>query len=422
MVSEFLAAVNQISSERGIDPEEVFLALEAAVTAAYRKEYDKGENISVEMDRDDGEFKVIATKEVVEEVEDEDEEISLKDAQELEQDLEVGDVIEIEQEVEEFGRIAAQTAKQVILQKVRESEKEAVLAEYSGKVGEVFSAMMHRMQRGYAVFEIGKAMAYMPPEEQVGNEFYKVGERYKVLLKAIDEGPKGRSLIVSRSDPDFLVQLFRMEVPEIDSGVVEVKGCAREAGSRSKMAVLSNQEGVDPIGSCVGQRGVRIANVMSELGEEKIDIIEWKEDSAEYVEKALSPAQVNSVEISEGVAVVSVDEDQLSLAIGKDGQNVRLAAKLTGFKIDIQGPEGSMHSTEVEDEEVTEDTATEVQSEETAEAGESAETVGLDEKLVKKLEDTGKTPEDVKGWSINELKELDGIGKVYAEKIHEALK
>lgn len=341
MVSEFVAAINQICSERGIEPEAVYTSLETAVLAAYKREYEKEGDMMVEMDRETGTFRVIAKKEVVKKVEDENIQISLKEAKKIEPGLEVGDTVEIEQEVEDFGRIAAQTAKQVIMQGIRESEKEAVLQEYSDKIGEIFTAMMHRMQGGNAVFEIGKAVAFMPPDEQVSNEFYRVGERYKVLLKAIEDTPRGRTLVISRSDPDFLIGLFAMEVPEIESGVVEVKGCARESGSRSKMSVTSHQSGVDPIGSCVGQRGMRIANVMSELGEEKIDIIEWREDVEEYVQKALSPAQVISVKVEDGVATVKVEEDQLSLAIGKDGQNVRLAAKLTNLKIDIQGPDGN---------------------------------------------------------------------------------
>lgn len=345
LVSEFLAAINQIASERGINPEDVFVALEEAVAAAYRKEYGgTEESVRVELDRENGQFRVIAEKEVVTKVEDEFTQISLTQAKAIEKSLEIGDTVEVEQEVEDFGRIAAQTAKQVIMQKVRDSEKEAVLAEYSGKVGEVFGAMMQRMQYGEAVFEIGKATAFMPPEEQISNEFYRIGERYKVLLKEIADTPKGKTLVVSRAAPAFLIELFKMEVPEIESGVVEVKACAREAGSRSKMAVTSHQDGVDPIGSCVGQRGSRIANVMSELGEEKIDIIEWREDIEEFVEKALSPAQVISVEVTSDLAIVKVEEDQLSLAIGKDGQNVRLAAKLTGMKIDIQGPDGKAPS------------------------------------------------------------------------------
>jgi N utilization substance protein A len=347
MMSEFISAINQIAAERGIEKEEIFTALESAILVAYKKEKFSGEereeeelgsNLSVELDRETGEFKLIGTKEVVKEVKDNDMEISIEEAEMISPSVEVGDSVQIEMPTEDFGRIAAQTAKQVILQKIRESEKEAVISEYSDKVGEVFTALMQRMQRGEVVFEIGKATAFMPPEEQIPNEFYRLGDRYKVLLKDIVDS----QMVVSRADPKFLIELFKLEVPEIESGVLEVMAIAREAGSRSKMAVKSTQDGVDPIGSCVGQRGIRIANVMNELGEEKIDIIEWDEDPEEFVAKALSPAKIEEVTIEDETATVTVEDDQLSLAIGRDGQNVRLAWKLTGYKIDIVGSGGEV--------------------------------------------------------------------------------
>ncbi|MBU1120206.1 transcription termination factor NusA [Patescibacteria group bacterium] len=362
MTSEFISAINQISSERGIEKEEIFTALESAILVAYKKEKfidlnltqdeeeSMGSNLTVELDRETGEFKLIATKEVVKKVTDDNMQISVADAEMISPNVEAGDSIQLEMPAEEFGRIAAQTAKQVILQKMRESEKDAVLSEYSDKVGEVFSALMQRMQKGEVIFEIGKATAVMPQEEQISNEFYRLGERYKVLLKSIDDS----NVIVSRADPKFLIELFKMEVPEIASGVVEIKAVAREAGSRSKIAVVSHQDGVDPIGSCVGQRGIRIANVMNEIGEEKIDIIEWDEEPRKFVANALSPAKIDGVSISEETATVTVDEDQLSLAIGREGQNVRLAWKLTGFKIDIVG-NGVRKEEEVEAEVVVEE-------------------------------------------------------------------
>lgn len=420
MVSEFLAAVNQISAERGIDPEKVFSALEEAVLAAYVKENESEAELAAELDRDTGEFKIICKKTVVKKVENDATEISVINAQNISSELNEGDVVEMEMPVDDLGRIAAQTAKQVILQSIRESEKEAVLEEYSDKVGEVFTAMMQRMQGGRVVMEIGKATAFMPQEDQVHSEFYKVGERYKVLLKGIEDSLAGKELIVSRAAPDFLVSLFRIEVPELDSGVVEVKAVSREAGSRSKMAVISNQEGIDAIGSCVGQRGVRIANVMSELGEEKIDIIEWAEDIETFVANALSPAKIESVTVDGDVAVVVVAEDQLSLAIGKDGQNVRLAAKLTDIKIDIQGPDGKIESVG-EDEDALGDNDDMVTEVDEVENQDDVENQELDEKLVKKLEKAGKTVDDVVGLSVDELVELEGIGKVTAQKIYDSL-
>jgi len=277
--------------------------------------------------------------------------------------VEVGDIIQIEMPSEDFGRIAAQTAKQVILQKIRESEKEAIISEYSDKVGEIFTALMQRMQRGEVIFEIGKATATMPQEEQISNEFYRLGERYKVLLKDIVDS----QMIVSRADSDFLVGLFKLEVPEIESGVLEVKAVAREAGSRSKMAVTSHQDGVDPIGSCVGQRGIRIANVMNELGEEKIDIIEWDEDPEKFIANSLSPAKIDDVKVEEDTATVTVPNDQLSLAIGREGQNVRLAWKLTGYKIDIVPADPDAIEEEKESEEQVEEKEEEVPVEEVKE-------------------------------------------------------
>lgn len=363
MTSEFISAINQIAAERGIDKEEIFKALEESILVAYKKEKfdlsnedeNNGENLSVELNRESGDFKLIATKEVVKKVSNDVLEISLAEAEMISPNVEVGDSIQIEMPSTDFGRIAAQTAKQVILQKIRESEKDAVISEYNDKVGEIFTALMQRMQKGDVIFEIGKATAVMPQSEQISNEFYRLGERYKVLLKEIVDS----QMVVSRVDPDFLIGLFKLEVPEIESGVVEIKGVAREAGSRSKMAVRSNQDGVDPIGSCVGQRGVRIANVMNELGEEKIDIIEWDEDPEKFVANSLSPAKIEDVVIDGDKATVTVPSDQLSLAIGREGQNVRLACKLTGLKIDILGADGEVSN----DEEIHEEKQEEVEIE-----------------------------------------------------------
>ena len=371
MTSEFITAINQISAERGIDKEEIFQALEEAILVAYKKEKfgldvpeeEKQPNWSVELNRETGEFKLIASKEVVKKAKDVEKEISLSEAEMISPNVEVGDIIQIEMPSEDFGRIAAQTAKQVILQKIRESEKEAIISEYSDKVGEIFTALMQRMQRGEVIFEIGKATATMPQEEQISNEFYRLGERYKVLLKDIVDS----QMIVSRADSDFLVGLFKLEVPEIESGVLEVKAVAREAGSRSKMAVTSHQDGVDPIGSCVGQRGIRIANVMNELGEEKIDIIEWDEDPEKFIANSLSPAKIDDVKVEEDTATVTVPNDQLSLAIGREGQNVRLAWKLTGYKIDIVPANPDAIEEEKESEEQVEEKEEEVPVEEVKE-------------------------------------------------------
>ncbi len=389
MTSELVAAINQIAAERGIDKEEVFKALESAILSAVKKErfgrsdrddeiIDEklGDNLFSEVDRETGEFKLFASKIVVKKVKDNDREIALSEAELISPSVEIGDSVQIEMPYDDLGRIATQTAKQVLLQKIRESEKDAVISEFSDKVGEVYTALMQRMQKGAAVMEIGKATALMPQEEQISNEFYRVGERYKVLLKSIDDS----QIVVSRSDPKFLIELFKLEVPEIESGVVEIKAVAREAGSRSKIAVVSHQEGIDPIGSCVGQRGIRIANVMNELGEEKIDIIEWDEELEKFVANALSPAKVDSVKISGNTATVECPSDQLSLAIGRDGQNVRLAWKLTETKIDIVGVGGEEAEAE-ESKDVVEEYA-----EQTAE--EVVEDAVVEEKIEEVVEDT----------------------------------
>jgi N utilization substance protein A len=408
IVSEFMAAVNQICSERGIDSEEVFQALESAVLAAYRKDYGGGESLRAELDRDSGEIHIIADKKVVDEVTDEDTQISVEDAKELEPNLEEGDHVEIEMEVEGFGRIAAQTAKQVILQKVRESEKTAIIAEFKDRIGSVVTGLLQRMAGPTAVVEVGKAVAKMPPEEQIPNEFYKIGERYKFYLKEIRND---QELIVSRGGPEFLIELFRLEVPEIESEVVEIKACAREAGSRSKLAVTSHQDGIDPIGSCVGQKGVRIANIMSELGEEKIDIIEWAENIEDFVANALGPAQVESVSVDGEVAKVKVTDEQLSLAIGKDGQNVRLAAKLTGLKIDITSP--SLDSKVSSDRKEGEGEEKEISG-----TAAIAETM-LSSRTLTALEKAEIDPGALLDMKEEDILDISGIGKASMEEIAE---
>lgn len=393
VITEFGAAVNQICSERGINPDEVYKALEEAVLAAYMKDYGEAENLRAEVDRDTGEVRIIADRTVVKGETDIPAEISLKEALKISSTLKVGDRVELEVPLEGFGRIAAQTAKQVILQKIRESEKSAIVAEFKDQIGTVVTGLVQRMMGPIAVVEVGKAVAHMPPEEQIPNEFYKIGERYKFFLKEIKNEDE---LIVSRGAPEFLIELFKMEVPEIESGIVEVKACAREAGSRSKMAVVSHQEGVDPIGSCVGQKGMRIANVMSELGEEKIDIIEWDESPEKFIGNALGPAQVDKVELDDTLARVTVPDDQLSLAIGKDGQNVRLAAKLTGVRIDITAPSLIASA---------------------AATAEATKGVELSKRVLNSLEKAGVSLTKLVKMKPEEIAEIKGIGKSAQDEI-----
>ncbi|MBN1915940.1 transcription termination/antitermination protein NusA [Candidatus Dojkabacteria bacterium] len=359
--SDFLVAINQIAAERGIDANEVLEAVKAAILTAFRREYpieeentdieeekestEEGQLLKVDISSDTGLFHVYADKKVVIEVANPATQIGLEDAQKIEPKLKEGDHIEVDITPKgDFGRVAAQVAKQVILQNLREFEKEAVMEEFKDKMGQLDTGIIQRMDGDTVVVEIRRASAVMEAEDRIPGEFYRSGDRLKFLLKKIKRTTKGKILTVSRSDPDFLRALFELEVPELVSESVEIKAIAREAGSRSKVAVSSNVEGVDPIGSFVGQKGVRINAVMNELkvgsNEEKIDIILWDQDIKQFISNAFSPAQVVSVKINDEkakYAEVVVPDDQLSLAIGREGQNVRLAAKLTGWRLDIQG-------------------------------------------------------------------------------------
>lgn len=309
--TEFASALNQVCSERGIEPEVVIDSIKQAILAAYRKDYGDPEGIDVDLDATTGEVKLFRKKKNV---------------------TPAG-----------FGRIAAQTAKQVILQRIREAEKDAILKEYSAKIDTVVSGLIQRISGPVITVGLGKAEAIMPPQEQAHNEKYSVNQRLKFYVVGIKEGTRGEEIIVSRAAPQLLAGLFKQEVPEINSGSVEIESIAREAGSRSKIAVASKQLGVDPVGSCVGQKGVRVQAVINELGDEKIDVIAYQEDPAEFIKAALSPAKDLQVKVDEGDknAEVIAPDDQLSLAIGREGQNVRLAAKLTGYKIDIRGRGGT---------------------------------------------------------------------------------
>ena len=347
--NDLMLAINQIAAERGIDADEVLEAIKTAILAGFRRDYpeeeDLGMSLKVDVDKDKGAFAVFADKKVVKDVSDKSTQISLKDAKKIESKLKVGDHIEVDvTPTGDFGRVAAQAAKQVILQKLRESEKDAVMEEFKDRIGEIETGVIQRMDGDSVLVEIRRATAVMEADDRMPGEFYRSGDRLKFLLKKITQGPKGKTLLISRSDPDFLRAIFELEVPEILSESVEIKAIAREEGSRSKVAVASNVEGVDPIGSFVGQKGVRINAVMNELkhgtNEEKIDIILWDENTEDFISNAFSPAQPIAVELideKEKRAKVIVPDDQLSLAIGKEGQNVRLAHKLTGWKIDIEG-------------------------------------------------------------------------------------
>ncbi len=339
MKSDFVIALTQLAAERNLPKEIVISAIEAALVSAYRKDsIAAGQNISVKLDPGTGEISVYVLKNVVEEVTDPQQEISVAEARRARPNAQVGDTIATDSLSHTAGRIAAQTAKQVVMQRLREAERELVFEEYADKAGEVFSIAIQRIEPRNIVVELGRAEASLPYSEQVPQERYRVGQKIKALLKSVQRSGKGPELIMSRADTLLLRRLFEMEVPEIYNGAVEIVAIAREAGSRSKVAVRAKQDGVDPVGSCVGLRGVRIQNIVNELHGEKIDVVEWSKEQARFIANALNPSQVMRVELdpSEQIALAIVPDRQLSLAIGKEGQNARLAAKLTGWKVDIK--------------------------------------------------------------------------------------
>ena len=339
MKSDFLVALTQLAAERNLPREIVLSAIEAALASAYRKDsIAAGQDISVKLDPGSGEVTVTILKTVVEEVEDDVIEINLADARAIKPDAVIGESIATESMPHSAGRIAAQTAKQVVMQRLREAEREIVFEEYTDKVGEVFSVTVQRVEPRQVVVDIGRGEAVMPVSEQMPIERYRQGQKFKAILSSVERTAKGTELIVSRADKDLLKRLFEMEVPEIYSGAVEIMAIAREAGSRSKVGVRARQDGVDPIGSCVGLRGVRIQNIVNELQGEKIDVLEWNKDVGRFIANSLNPAQVMRVELdpTTQAAIAVVPDRQLSLAIGKEGQNARLAAKLTGWNVDIK--------------------------------------------------------------------------------------
>ena len=341
MKHEFYAAISQIAAERGIPKEAIIEVMEKALVTAYRRTL--GNNpppieVTVKLDSTTGQARVFAEKQVVDEVFDDRFEIDIVDAKRIKSDVELGETVVVESTPNDFGRIAAQTAKQVILQGIKEVEREHIYGEYMDREGELVTATVQRVSKGNVILEMGKAEAILPPKEQVDSDRYYHGQRLKVYLMEIRREDRGPRLIASRTHKNLITRLFEMEVPEIYNGTVEIKSIAREPGLRTKTAVTARQEGIDPVGSCVGMRGVRIQNIVNELNGEKIDVVQWSPDPKEFIANALSPAQVVEVQLREDehAATVIVPDKQLSLAIGKEGQNVRLAAKLTGWRIDIK--------------------------------------------------------------------------------------
>lgn len=431
-LKQFASALGQISEEKGISPEKVLETIEIALAAAYKKEYgEKGQIVRAKFNPKTGEvqfsqIKIVVDQSMLKPEGEKEEEISaapeeegekkirfnaerhimLDEVRKTKKDIMVGDEVEFSLEThEDFGRIAAQTAKQVIIQRIREAEREAVWNEYKDKEGELVSGIIQRIEPNNIFIDLGKTVAVFPREEQVFGERYYVGTRMKFYILSVSSDPRGPGIVLSRSHPKMISRLFELEVPEIGAGTVEIKSIAREAGSRSKIAVASNEEGIDPIGSCIGQKGTRVAAVISEISGEKIDIIEWSEDPDVFVSNAMSPAKVTRIEVvpRRHTAKVFVPEDQLSLAIGKAGQNVRLAAKLTGWKIDVVGAtltvEGLKEGKRLEDLE------------------------GVGEKTAESLRNAGfNTPEDILNSTVDSLTKAEGIGEKTAEKILEAAK
>ncbi len=427
------SVVQQLEEERGIPREKTLEAIAMSLATAYKKEYGKkGQIVRASFDSNSGQVEFWQVKIVVDRnqvIMEGDEEMAheelktanvedikirynpeqhmlIDDAKKIKRNAEIGDelVFPLESKAD-FGRIAAQTAKQIIIQKIREAEKVSVMGEFGQKEGEIVAGTVERVERGTVYIDMGRAVGVIPYEEQIPSERWKTGDRIRAYLYAVEETPKGIVLKLSRSHPKFLVKLFETEAPEIASGTVEIKAIAREAGSRSKVAVVSHDPHIDPIGSMVGQRGVRVSTVTSELSGEKIDIVEWNEDSALFIEEALSPAEVVSLELddNEHRAIVTVTEDEQSLAIGKGGQNVRLAAKLTGWKIDIKSAAG-----EVLDEEEPEEDGDEVITEVAAEIVEA--------KMEKKAEGTETKVEEKKTEETAEVKPEEAEKKPAAKK------
>ncbi len=336
---ELILALEDLEKEKGIKKEYLLESIESALVTAYKRNFDALENVKVVMDKQTGATYVYSIKEVVERANDPVQEISLDEAKKINKSIQIGDNVEIEIVPKNFGRIAAQTAKQVIVQKIREAEREILYNDYSDKKGEIVSGPIQKAERGIVVMDLGKLEGVMPLKEQIPTENYNVNDKIKAYVVDVEKGEKGApQVIVSRSHPDFVRKLLEFEIPEIYEGLIEIKSVSRDPGKRSKVAVYSQDPNIDPVGSCVGQRGIRIQNVINELHGEKIDVIEWNPDISIYIAAALLPAKIMAVDSKEDekFAQVIVPDDQLSLAIGKAGQNARLAARLTNWKIDIK--------------------------------------------------------------------------------------
>lgn len=339
MNKEFFDALEELSIEKGINKDYLLDAIENALVTAYKRNFNSSENVKIVVDEDNATIKVYSLKEVVEEVFDPAIEIDLEAARKIDKKAKMEDIVEVEITPKDFGRISAQTAKQVIVQKIREAEREIVFSEYSDRQGEIVSGLVQKVDKNVIIVDLGRLEGVMTLNEQVPGEIYEVNDRIKAYVLEVQKSNKGvPQMLISRTHPGFVRRLLELEIPEIYEGLIEIKNIVREPGSRTKVAVYSTDPNIDPVGSCVGPRGTRIQNILNELKNEKIDVVEWSEDPVQYIASALSPATVLAVDIDEEnmTSKVVVPDSQLSLAIGKDGQNARISAKLTGWKIDIK--------------------------------------------------------------------------------------
>jgi len=418
MASELYNTIDALSREKGIDPQIVVSAVEDAIVVATRKYYKTQENLRAQLDKDTGKIRAFAVKTIVEtpeQVEDPTLQVTLDEARKSNPEAQVGGELQIPKATEGIlGRIAAQLAKQVIFQKVREAERDTVYNEYINRVGEIVNATVKRVEGPDVIFDIGKAEAKAPRKEQSRLESFAIGERVRVVIARVEKAAKGQAVIVSRAAPELVQHLFQTEVPEIYDGTVVIRAIAREAGERTKIAVMSKDKEVDAVGACVGMKGMRVQSIIRELRGEKIDIIEYHEDPVTFAEKALQPAKVSRVTVldaAEKQLEVVVDDSQLSLAIGKKGQNVRLAAKLLGWKIDIKSEEEKRQEVEQQMAQITSATATPLESVE-----------GLGEGLVEKLKGAGiSTVEALADMTPEQLEAIEGIGPKTVEKISVAV-
>ena len=413
MASELYNVIDALSREKGINPDIVVGAVEDAIVVATRKYYKTQENLRAELDKETGQIRAFAVRTIVENsemVEDPNAQISLDDAKRIDPAAEVGGELRTEKPTEVLGRIAAQLAKQVIFQKVREAERDTVYNEYIGRVGEIINATVKRVEGQDVIVDLGKAEARMPKKEQSRLESFSPGERVRVMISRVEKAAKGPQVVASRAVPELVTHLFQTEVPEIYDNTVVIRAIAREAGERTKIAVMSKDKDVDPVGACVGMKGMRVQSIIRELRGEKIDIIEYHEDPVTFAEKALQPAKVSRVTVLEGQdkhLEVIVDDSQLSLAIGKKGQNVRLAAKLLGWKIDIKSEEEKRQEVEAQMSQVMTQTSTPLES-----------VPDLEEGIIEKLVAAGiTTVEQVADMTPEQLEEIPGVGPKTVEKI-----